>query len=162
MAYPVIKFNTSTGSDSLSSGAGPDDPINGSGASLNATTTVDLSADNPDLSSIATDGSAVLWVETTSGKQFAQITNVDNSLKTITVAEAYGTTESTRNWAIGGKRNSWNETNSKRLFAGNSVTEFDARPGWTMETETDQTLSRAVVNQNGSKDAPITYRSADI
>lgn len=137
MAYPVIKFNTSTGNDSLSSGAGPDDPVNGSGASLNATTTVDLSADNPDLSTIATDGSAVLWVETTSGRKFSQITGVDDSLKTVTVNTAYSVTESTKNWAIGGKRSEIDDTGSRRVFQ-------DAQALWTIEIETDQTITSSI------------------
>ena len=137
MAYPVIKFNTSTGSDSLSSGAGPDDPINGSGASLNATTTVDLSADNPDLSSIATDGTAVLWVETTTGRQFGEITAVDNSLKTVTVHAAYGVTESGKNWAIGGVRATIDSSSSRNVFT-------DATSYWVIELETNQTITSKI------------------
>ena len=130
----IVKFNASTGSDTLSSGAGPDDPINGSGASLNATTTVDLSADSPDLSSIATDGTAVLWVQTTTGRQFSKITGVDNSLKTVTVSDTYGVTESGKIWAIGGKRATWDNSNSRTLFASDGE-EF------LITTETDQSLT---------------------
>ena len=130
----IVKFNASTGSDTLSSGAGPDDPINGSGASLNATTTVDLSADSPDLSSIATDGTAVLWVQTTTGRQFSKITGVDNSLKTVTVSDTYGVTESGKIWAIGGKRATWDSSDSRKLFSSDGA-------GLVITTETDQSLT---------------------
>lgn len=143
MAYPVIKFNTSTGSDTLSSGAGPDDAINGSGASLNASTTVDLSADSPDLSSIATDGSVVLWVETTSGRQFGEITAVDNSLKTVTVHAAYSVTEIGKNWAIGGVRATIDSSSSRNVFT--DITSY-----WVIELETNQTITSKITIGNAS------------
>lgn len=138
MAYPTIVFNASTGSDTAASGAGPSTAVTGTGASLNATTAVDLSADSPDLSGVATDGTACLWVQTSSGRQFSKITAVDNSTKIVTVETAYSVTESSRTWAIGGKRATWDNSNSRRLFA-------DYLALWTIETETDQTITSALV-----------------
>ena len=155
MAYPTILFNASTGSDSLSSGAGPATAINGSGASLNGTTTVDLSADSPDLSGVATDGSACLWVQTSSGRQFSQITATDNSLKTVTVNTAYSVTESSRNWAIGGKRATWDNADSRTVF-------FDAQQGWDIVTETNQSLTSSLsITADGTTNGSVTVRGSD-
>lgn len=129
MAFPVIKFNNSTGSDTQASGAGPDTAVFGTGASLASSTSVDLSADAPDLSGVATDGSACLWVLTSSGRQFSKITGVDNGTKIVTVETAYGVTESGRTWAIGGKRATMHNTNSLLLFTA------DARQSWEVELE---------------------------
>ena len=137
MAKPVILFNTGTGSDTAASGAGPATALSGTGADLDATTTVDLSVDSPDLSGVATDGSAALWVGTSSGRQFAEIVSVDDILKTVTVADAYGVTESGRNWGIGGKRNSWDNADSQTVFA-------DYSGGWEVQTETAQPLTTAI------------------
>lgn len=102
MAAPTITINNSTG-DAAASGSGtPSTPATGSGASLNGTTSVDLSADSPDLSGVPTDGTAVLYVDTSSGRKFSRITAVDDGTDIVTVATAYDVTESGRNWAIGG------------------------------------------------------------
>ena len=78
MAFPTISINNSTGSDTAASGAGPATAVTGAGASLNATSTITLSADTPDLSGVATDGSDAIWVETSSGRQYYKITAVDD------------------------------------------------------------------------------------
>jgi len=142
VATPTILFNTSTGSDTAASGAGPGTALTGTGASLNATTSVDLSADAPDLSGVATDGSAALWVDTTSGRQYSRITNVNDGTKIVTVATAYGVTESSRTWAIGGKRATFDHADSRTLF-----TDFEAQ--WIIETETAQSLT-SVIGVNGT------------
>lgn len=129
MAYPNIVFNNSTGSDTQASGAGPTTAVFGTGASLSSSTSVNLSADSPDLSGVATDGSACLWVLTSSGRQFSKITGVDNGTKIVTVETAYGVTESGRTWAIGGKRSTLHDTNSILLLTA------DARTGWKVELQ---------------------------
>lgn len=138
MADPVIIFNASTGSDSAASGAGPGTALTGTGASVASSTSADLSADAPDLSGVATDGSAVLWVDTASGRQFSKITAVDNGTKIVTVESAYGVTASGLTWAIGGKRATFDNADSRKLFA-------DYLAGWIIETETDQSLTSAIV-----------------
>lgn len=135
MSLPTITVNNSTGSDTAASGSGGT-AISGTGASLNGTTTVDLSADTPDLSGVPTDGSGVLWCDTTSGLQFSKITAVDDGADTVTVATAYSVTESSRNWGIGGKRATY-EGIRKLLTA-------DILPGWTVDvdhTGTDYTIT---------------------
>ncbi len=129
MAYPNIVFNNSTGSDTQASGAGPTTAVFGTGASLSASTSVNLSADSPDLSGVATDGSAVLWVLTSSGREFSKITGVDNGTKIVTVETTYSVTESGRTWAIGGKRSTLHNADSLKLFT------TDARPTWRVEIQ---------------------------
>ncbi len=131
MALPTIVVNSS-GSDTAASGAGPATALFGTAAALTSNTTVTLSVDAPDLSGVATDGSAVIWVGSSSGKQFAKITNIDNTLKTVTVSDAYGVTESGKNWGIGGKRAS---------LAGSLKLGIDIRGGWVIDVQTDQTLT---------------------
>lgn len=133
MATPTILVNSGTGSDTAASGAGPATALTGTGASLASSTSADLSVDAPDLSGVATDGSACLWVNTASGRQFSRITNVNNSTKIVTVATTYSVTASGLTWAIGGKRASIGGTNSRKLLENG--TSFDAEAGWTIEME---------------------------
>lgn len=137
MALPVILFN-STGSDTAASGAGPGTALTGSGAALSASTSIDLSADSPDLSGVATDGSHVLYVNSSSGRQYFKITNTNNTTKIVTVANAATPTESGRAWAIGGKLAAPTATHASKLFSA------DLLPGWICEFEDDQTISTAV------------------
>lgn len=139
MARPTITANTGTGSDTAASGCGHTAITAGGndGASVNGTTTVDLTADNPDLSAVAADASSgtwCMWVNTSTGRQFSRITAADNTAKTVTVATAYAVTESGKAWGIGGKRATW----TVAMFA-------DAQAGWTLQTETDQNISAALV-----------------
>lgn len=137
----AIVFNATTGgSDTDASGLGPATAVTGTGASLNATTTVDVSADSPDLSGVTAGD--LLWVKTSSGQQYSIIASVDNTLKTVTVDVAYSVTESSRTWAIGGKRATWDHADSRQL-----ITDGDTL-NWTIETETDQTLTSAI-NMDG-------------
>lgn len=141
MAEPVVTFNSSTGSDTAASGAGPTTALTGTGGVTASSTSVDLSADSPDLSGVATDGSAVLWVKTSSGRQFSKITNVNNTTKIVTVNTAYTTSESGRTWAIGGKRATWNNADSRTLFGT-----VGAESLWTIVTETDQTITSTALS----------------
>ena len=136
MPEPKILFNSSTGSDTAASGAGPATALTGTGASLASSTSVNLIADNPDLSSVATDGSACLWVSTSSGRQFAKITGINNTTKVVTVALAYGVTATGQTWAIGGKRATLDAASSRTLLSANGW-----RQGWECLLETDQTIT---------------------
>lgn len=153
MALPTIIFNAASGSDTAASGAGPATALFGTAASLNSSTTVDLSADAPDLSGVATDGSAALWVDTTSGRQFSPITGVDNTAKTVTVSTTYSVTESGRNWGIGGKRKLIDNADSLTLFGATGAT-----LNWIIELEDDQSIS-AVITLNTALDG-ATIRGA--
>lgn len=140
LGKPDIHFNFATGSDTLASGApSAMTAINGANASLAASTLVDLSGDSPDLSSVPTDGSAAIWIDTSSGAQWREIIAVDDTAKTVTVQSAYGVTESGRNWAIGGKR--------KTLEAATALFNYpspDWSAYWNVVLEDDQEISSAV------------------
>jgi hypothetical protein len=136
MALPVIKVNNSTGSDAAASGAGPATALTGSAASTSAdglTVTLDGS---PDLSGVATDGSAAIYLAdaTVGNRNFGQITAVDNTGKTVTVAVAFGISLSGLSWAIGGTRASIGGSVSRKLFENNSLA-GDAMAGWVVEME---------------------------
>lgn len=137
MAVPTILVNSSTGSDSAASGAGPATAKTGS-AGVSTGTTVVLDG-SPDLSGVATDGSHVLFFnDTTSGnRNFAAITGKANSgtpTAQVTVALAFAVT--TKAWAIGGKRAS--VYGSLRLVDNNG-TDADAQAGWTVQMESGHT-----------------------
>jgi hypothetical protein len=142
MAYPDIKFNNVTGSDTAASGAGPSTAITGTSAAHTngvASTTITLT-NSPDLSGVAIDGSAALWLNTASGRQWSMITAVDNTAKTVTVEDSFTIAlASAVTYAIGGKRNTIDNANSKKLF-----TSTGAKAGWYVSIEytgTDYTLS---------------------
>jgi len=155
MAIPTISINNSTGSDTAASGAGPGTAISGTGASLDGTTTVDLSADTPDLSGVAADD--VLWCDTTSGLQWSKIVSVDDGLDTVTVATAYSVTEGSRNWGIGGKR---------LTFEGiRLLLTADILPGWIIDVEhtgTDYTYTSVLATaiDGDTTDGRITLKSS--
>src|SRR6478752_5150421 len=104
MALPTVVIN-SAGSDSAASGAGPSTALTGSLAATAASTTVNIT-DVVNLSGVAVDGSAALWVSSSSGRQWSKITAISGSSGAwvVTVANAYANTESGRTWGIGGKR----------------------------------------------------------
>src|ERR1051326_1472101 len=134
MGYPTIQFATG-GSDTLASGAGPTVAVTGVLASCASNTTVTIT-DAVDLSGVAVDGTAALWVATASGRRWSSITAISGSSPnwTVTVATAYGVTASGLSWAIGGKRLTL--ANSTRL--GN-----DILPGWQCAIGNTQTLTAA-------------------
>lgn len=108
MAFPTLVYNASTGSDTAASGAGPATAVTGSSAAHtggSASTTITLT-NSPDLSGVATDGSAVLYLATTSGtRHLTKITAADNGAKTVTVEDSFTIASgSAVNYAIGGKR----------------------------------------------------------
>ena len=136
LANPIY-FNTASGSDTAASGSGPATAVTGTGASLNATTTVDLSADTPDLSGVRAGD--LLWVQSSSGMQFSVIASVDDVADTVTVDTAFAVTETGRTWAIGGKRATLEDASSRQLLQDllniNSV---------IVELEDDQTINSYV------------------
>ncbi len=153
MAYPTILFNNGTGSDTLASGAGPATALTGTSASY-STTTVTLDG-SPDLSGVATDSSHVLFLITSTGRKFFKITGKDDVAKTVTVHVAPTGTASGLSWAIGGKRKTIEETNSRLLFSA------DVLPGWTINLEDDQpavTSSVACSIAGDTTDGAITLQ----
>lgn len=140
MAFPTVAIN-STGSDTAASGAGPATALSGVLAATASTATVTIT-DAVDLSGVAVDGSAALWVSTASGRRWSGITAIAGASGnwTVTVASAYGVTASGQSWGIGGKRATIN--GSRKLFT-------DAPPGWTIDVQTGETLAAKVTVGSG-------------
>jgi hypothetical protein len=131
MALPVILVNSATGSDSCGNAA-----IRGTAAATDgAGTTVTLDG-APDLSGVATDGSA--WIQvldaTAGARNFSKITGKDNTAKTVTVADAFGVSLSGLTWAINQTLASWTGANSTKLYDNNGGN-GDAMPGWVIRME---------------------------
>lgn len=131
LANPIT-FNSGAGSDTAASGSGSGAVRSGTGASTNNTTTVDLSADTPDLSVVAAGD--LLWVGSSSGRQFSVIASVDDGADTVTVDDVYTQTEGSRNWGIGGERATLDNADSRALSV-------DHKDGWIIELADDQTLT---------------------
>ena len=130
---PTILVNSATGSDTEASGAGPSTALFGAAGVTAADGLTVILDGTPNLSGVATDGSAVLFMSDTNAgsKNFCKITAVDDGTDTVTVATAFQALN-TDAWAIGGKRASVASTTSKKLFETNG-TAGDALPGWTIE-----------------------------
>ena len=135
-----ILFNNSTGSDTTASGLGAAN-VYGTGAS-----TIDGSAVVTGISTTGVSAGDLLWVQSSSGRQFSIIATVDSSTQ-VTCDDTFDNTESGRTWAIGGKRATWENSDSRQLFN-------DATGGWIIKTETDQYLTTTGVNPTagGSSD----------
>lgn len=154
MAYPTIAINSS-GSNTAASGAGPGTALTGTAAATHANTTVNIT-DAVDLSGVATDGSAALWVSSSSGLQWSRITAISGSSGnwTVTVSTAYANTESGRTWAIGGKRQTC--AGSAQLFK-DAVT---SNTGWTIDIQTGETITVAIVcNIVANRATPLVIKS---
>lgn len=164
MAEPTIHFNPSTGSDTAASGAGPGDGTTG-GSAVTGTaaahtngagsTTITLT-NTPDLSAVLTDGSHALWLNTASGRQWSKITGKDDGADTVTVADSFNIgSGSAVDYAIGGKRNTIEDADSRQLFA-------DAKPAWTIDLEDGTYTLTSVINWGVSGDGtgPITVLSS--
>ena len=134
----AIKFNNVTGSDTAASGLGPAVAVTGSGASTTSASNV--------VTGINTTGVSpgdLLWVQSSSGRQFSIIATVDSGAQ-VTCDNTFDNTESGRTWAIGGKRATFDNADSRQCFTDSA--------GWTFETETDQSLTSAIAcpNLNGT------------
>jgi hypothetical protein len=137
MALPVILIDSATGSDTNTSGAGPGTAVTGTNASTNGGGTVVTVDAGTDISGIATDGSAAIYLnDTTAGhRRWSKITATAGSggaTPTITVNEAFTGSLSGKSWAVGGKRASILGAASVLLLENNSSA-GDAMPGWIMQ-----------------------------
>jgi Right handed beta helix region len=132
MALPTVVINSTTGSDTAASGAGPSTALAGSLAATHTSGTVNIT-DAVALGGVAVDGSALLWVETASGRQFSAITAITGTSGAwvVTVATAYAGTASAQSWAIGGQRAS---------LHGSLQLGLDLVGGWTIDVQTGDTL----------------------
>ena len=133
----AIVFNASSGSDTAASGLGPATAQTGSGASTDGTAVV---------TGIATTGVSagdLLWVQTASGRQFSIIASVDSSTQ-VTCDDTFAL-GSGQTWAIGGKRATFDNSDSRQLFQ-------DVKPAMIIETESDQSVTSmiSILNVSGS------------
>ena len=138
-----ILFNNSTGSDTAASGLGAAN-VYGTGASTTSASAVVTGIDTTGVSS-----GDLLWVQSSSGRQFSIIATVDSSTQ-VTCDDVFANTESGRTWAIGGTRATFDNADSRRLFND------DVIAGSTIETETDQNISSNLVIGPGLATEPLT------
>jgi hypothetical protein len=110
---------------------------------------------SPDLSGVATDGSHVLYLLTSTGAQFFTINAKDNGAKTVTTDVAPAGTSTGRTWAIGGKRATFDSTSSRNLFATATILD-----GWTVILESNQALNAQLTigAQGDTITGPITVK----
>lgn len=136
-AFPTITYNSGTGSDTAASGAGPATALSGTACAVTSASTTVTITDAVSLGGVATDGSAVLYVVTSSGRRFTRISTVSGSSGswTLVVQDSVWSTGTGLTWAIGGKRSTLDHAGSRLLFSA------DAKGGWTIVTETDQSLA---------------------
>jgi hypothetical protein len=84
MAFPTVVINNSTGSNTAASGAGPAIAVTGTAAACAGGTSQRVAFnETTDLSTVATDGSAVIWIDSGS-ITFMQITAVKDTQQTFT------------------------------------------------------------------------------
>lgn len=164
MSFPVILIDSSTGSDTAASGAGPATALTGTAAATSGdglTATLDGS---PDLSSVLTDGTHVVWLNdtTANARNFAAITGKDNTAKTVTVSNAFAFSLTGKTWAIGGKRASIGSTTSRRLVEQSAS--GDWMPGWTVRFASGhaETLSAALTLRRAGNitDGPMRFEAS--
>ena len=131
----AIVFNSSTGNDITASGLGSAN-VYGSGASTTGSSAVVTGIDTTGVSS-----GDLLWVQSSSGRQFSIIFTVDSSTQ-VTCDDVFANTESGRTWAIGGKRATFDNADSRRIINEDSI------EGWIVETETDQAITSTINRTN--------------
>lgn len=122
----AIVFNATSGSDTQASGLGPATALYGSGATTDGTAVV------TGITTTGVTAGDLLWVQTASGRQFSIIASVDSGTQVTcddTFAAGLGQT-----WAIGGKRATWDNSDSRVLFSSDGA-------GLVITTETDQSLT---------------------
>lgn len=127
---PII-FNASAGSDTQASGLGPPTAVYGSGASITSASAVVTGIDTTNV--IPGD---LLWVQSSSGRQFSIIASVTSSTE-VTCDDNFDVTETGRTWAIGGKRATLE--NSREIFP--DVVQY---LGTLLHLETDQTINSRI------------------
>ena len=125
----AIKFNNLTGSDTQSSGLGPAVAVYGSGASTTGASNVVTGINTAGVSS-----GDLLWVQSSSGRQFSIITTVDSGSQ-VTCDDNFDNTESGRTWAIGGKRATLDNSDSRRVLADDVPASTTGVPFWSVEIQ---------------------------
>jgi hypothetical protein len=142
----AIKFNNLTGSDTQSSGLGPAVAVYGSGASTTGASNVVTGINTAGVSS-----GDLLWVQSSSGRQFSIIATVDSGSQ-VTCDDNFDNTESGRTWAIGGKRATLDSVTS--LFESN----YSFQKTFELSLETDQNAGN--LSPNGAMGVSIHIKSS--
>lgn len=127
-----ILFNSSTGSDTQASGLGPATAVYGAGASTSAASAVVTGIDTTGVSA-----GDLLWVQSSSGRQFSIIASVDSGTQ-VTCDDTFANTEGSRTWAIGGKRQYIGSATSRRIQEAGGAA-GDGKPGWKLRLESGHT-----------------------
>lgn len=150
-----IVFNNSTGSDTQASGLGPANAVYGTGASTTGASAVVTGIDTTGVTA-----GDLLWVESSSGRQFSIIASVDSSTQ-VTCDYNFDNTESGRTWAIGGKRNSIDDVSSRLILTTDNI-----NYEWTVELENtgiDYTVTSSIILKaitvNGDSTNPTVISS---
>lgn len=143
-----ILFDSSTGSDTAASGLGPATALSGAGASTTAASAV--------VTGITTTGVSagdLLWVQSSSGRQFSVVASVDSGTQ-VTCDDVFANTEASRTWAIGGKRQTI--TGASAMYA---TTSGDAKGGWVLQMEDGFTETLSVrFRKGGDINGPIVLQ----
>lgn len=142
MAFPALRYNASTGSDTAASGAGGPSVITAITGAAGASTGVHTAGvltnvlevyGTPDLTAVAVDGSAVILIDTPAGgRHLTKITGITTpaAATQITVQDSFtlASGASALAWAIGGKR--------KTPWGDLTWNDFkDVYSGWAAELE---------------------------
>ena len=130
---PILFNSVSGGSDTQASGLGPISAVFGAGASTTSTSVT--------VTGIDTTGVSVgdlLWVETSLGRQFSIIATIVGPTE-VTCDDTFSSTAGSLNWAIGGKRATLENTNSRKIFTA------DSKIDWRVLLESDQTITTAIL-----------------
>ena len=129
----IVFNNTAVNGDTQASGLGPATAVFGSTGSCTSGSAVVTGIDTTGVTA-----GDLFWGQTTSGRQFSIIASVDSGVQ-VTLDDTLSATHAANlTWAIGGKRATWDHVDSRALFT-------DAGSlNWTVETETDQTLTSAI------------------
>ena len=135
MAYPVLKYNSSTGSDTNPSDCAASSVTESATASGSAGGTTITFSSSVDLSACADDDSDWMWCETTAaGIHLFRITAFTGGLSTctsVTVEPAITADFSGAYWHVNGTRQSLDADNSSAFgLDGNQW-----RRGWTVELD---------------------------
>lgn len=147
----VLYVDGALGSDSNSgSSPGASSIVTGTGATWTLdSTTIDLSADAPDLSGVSTDGTESIRIngqtEGENSTDIFTITAVDDGAKTVTVRTSPGASESGITWVIGGATKTiqravdtvYNDTtNEPKIWVKNSAPYTESITNLDMGTDT--------------------------
>jgi len=138
-----IIFNANEGSDTQASGLGPRNAVYGSTATINSTSSTVTGIDTTGVRA-----GDLLWVQSSTGRQFNVIQSVLNQTS-VACDNNFDVAESGRTWAIGGKRATLDNSDSRRLIGHLNVSDLPSE-AW-VELETDQTFTSSVFGRGSRR-----------